>query len=111
MNSAAIDKIHAGEGMFLKTGAKFIDLTVDLSDVSFEDCPPISHYRLALREGVWLRRLLVAPGDAPEVGAALALATTGPDDSLEGEPARAARITTVGIVWNAQPDFSGQGTQ
>jgi hypothetical protein len=109
MSSATIDKIHSGEGTFLKVGAKFLDLTVDLSDVSFEDCPPVSHYRLAVREGVWLRRLLVSPGDEPEAGAALALATTHPDESLEGEPGRSARITTVGIVWNAQPDFSGQG--
>ncbi|SFK35537.1 hypothetical protein [Methylocapsa palsarum] len=109
MSSAKIDKIHAGEGIFLKVGSKFLDLTIDLSDVSFEDCPPISHYRLAVREGLWLRRLLVAAGDEPEVGTALALATSEPDESLEGAPARPARITTIGIVWNAQPDFSGQG--
>lgn len=110
MSSAKIDRVHALEGTFLKIGSKFLDLTVDLSDVSFEDCPPISHYRLALREGVWLRRLLVAAGDEPEVGAALALATTSPDDPLEGAPQRSARITTAGIVWNAQPDFSGQSS-
>lgn len=98
MTTAVIKKIYAAVGSSLTVGAKLLDLTVDLSAVVQHDCPPISHYRIALRDRVWLRRLDVAPGDEIGIGAALAHFSTELDEPLGGEPARAVRITVAGII-------------
>jgi hypothetical protein len=102
MAEAAIDAIHAGEGVMLPVGAKLLDLTVDLSDSSPQDCPPISHFRIVLREAAWLRRWLVKPGDDAAVGSVLAVFTTGANDFLDAGPARAIRVMTAGIVRPSQ---------
>jgi hypothetical protein len=98
MTTAVIRKVYATEGDALHLGAKFLDLSVDLSAVAPQDCPPVSHYRIALRDRAWLRRLDVASGDELGVGAAVALFSTDPDEPVDGEPARAVRITLAGIV-------------
>ena len=104
MVDAIIDIVHVAEGDGIPLGGKFLDLTVDLSAATPHDCPPITHYRMALRDRVWLRRLDVAAGDRPEVGASLALFSTTPDEALEGGPARPVRVAIAGIipqsVWN-----------
>jgi len=98
MVDATIDVAHIAEGGSVVLGGKFVDVTVDLSAATPHDCPPISHYRIALRDRVWLRRLDVAPGDRVDVGASLALFSTTPDEPLEGEPARAVRVAIAGII-------------
>jgi len=98
MTVAGIRRIHAAEGDFLNLGAKLLDLTIDLSSVAPNDCPPISVYRLAMRDRVWLRRLVVSPGDDVAVGAELACFTTEADEPITGTPGRAARITVAGIL-------------
>lgn len=108
MTVAVIRKIYAVEGAFLSMGAKLMDLSVDLSSVVPHDCPPISVYRIAMRDRVWLRRLDVSEGGSVEVGASLACFTTEADEPLAGIPGRAARITLAGILdqtnwWDAAP--------
>jgi hypothetical protein len=98
MTTAVIKKIYASAGAALTVGAKLLDLSVDLSAVLPHDCPPVSLYRIALRDRVWLRGLDVAPGDEVGIGAALAHFSTEPDEPLGGEPARAVRITLAGII-------------
>jgi hypothetical protein len=98
MTSATIATIHASVGMALPLGAKFVDLIVDLSAVAPHDCPPLSMYRIALRDRVWVRKLVVATGDEIAVGAVVALFTTEPDESIEGEPVRSIRVTVAGII-------------
>jgi hypothetical protein len=98
MSTALIRTVYAAEGSALDIGAKLLDLTIDLSSVVAHDCPPISHYRIAIRDRGWLRRLLVAPGDNIETGAVMAQFTTEPDEPLDGGPARAMRITVAGIL-------------
>jgi hypothetical protein len=98
MTTAVVRTIHAEVGALLPIGAKFIDLSVDLSAAMPHDCPPISLYRFALRDRVWLRKLAVAPGDGIAVGSAIALFTTSPDESIEGDPARSVRVTIAGIL-------------
>ncbi len=104
MADATIDIVHVAEGDSVTLGGKFLDLTVDLSAATPHDCPPITHYRLALRDRVWLRRLDVVAGDRVDVGASLALFSTTPDEALDGEPARPVRMAIAGIipqsVWN-----------
>ena len=98
MTVAVIRKIHAREGEFLTMGAKLMDVSVDLSSVAPHDCPPISFYRIAMRDRVWLRRLDVAEGASVQIGASLACFTTEADEPLAGPPGRAARITMAGIL-------------
>ena len=104
MTSAIIDHIHIALDAAVPLGGKLLDLTVDLSAAATHDCPPISHYRLVARDRVWLRRLNVAAGSAPEVGACLALFSTEPDEPLSGPPARLLRFVVAGIVPQASWD-------
>ena len=98
MTTAVIDRFHAAVGTAMPVGSKLLDLTIDLSVAAPHDCPPIGHYRLMVRDRVWLRRLGVALGDEPEVGANLALFSTEPDEPLDGTPVRQVRVAIVGII-------------
>ena len=102
MTSAVVDSIHAAAGSALTPGAALMDVSVDLSAVAAHDCPPISLYRIVLRDRVWLRRIAVARGDDVEVGALLACFSTEPDESLDGEPSRSVRVTIAGILAQAE---------
>jgi hypothetical protein len=90
--------LHAAEGDLLGPGAHLADVSLDLSAGVAHDCPPISTYRIVLREPLWLRRLLVGQGEDIGSGASLALLTTTPDEAIEGPPARAARVTIAAIL-------------
>ena len=98
MKTAVIRTIYAPIGTLMTPGMKFLDLSIDLSVFVRHDCPPISYYRIALRDRAWLRRLTVARGDEVEVGAALALFGSEPDEPLDGEAARNVRISIAGIL-------------
>ena len=108
MTSAVIEKIHAEVNTALPLGAKLLDLSIDLSAVMPHDCPPISLYRIALRDRVWLRKLAVTPGDDIAIGAVLAHFSTEPDEPLAGNPVRGVRVTIAGILdpsswWHEDP--------
>ncbi len=103
MTTAVVDTIHVVEGVALGPGAKLFDLRVDLSAVAPQDCPPVSMFRIALRDRAWLRRLCIDPGAEVEVDTLLVVFSTTPDESLDAPPARAARITIAGIM--AQHDW------
>ena len=98
MLSAVVAAVHPSACAELAVGAKLVDLTVDLTAIAAQDCPPISHFRVVLRERAWLRRLLVARGDEVAVGAPLAWFSTEPDEPLDAAPAREARISIAGIL-------------
>ena len=102
MISAVVETIHAAVGSELAPGAKVMDLTVDLSAVAAQDCPPISLYRIVFRDRAWLRRVAVARGEDAAVGALLAQFSTDPDEPLDGEPTRAVRIMIAGILAQAE---------
>jgi hypothetical protein len=82
----------------LQPGSKLIDLKVDLSLAVAHDCPPITFHRIAVRERVWVRRILVSTGEEVPVGSALALCSTAPDEPVDEEPARALRVSIIGIL-------------
>jgi hypothetical protein len=103
MTHATIMRIHAEPGQALMPGSKLMDLRVDLSAAFPQDCPPISYYRIVLRERACLRALLIAPGADVRPGQALGVMSTEADEAMGGEPARAIRVTTAGILW--QPDW------
>lgn len=95
--SARVARIYPSEGAQLRRGDRLFDLTVDLSGGVTRDCPPISSCRIVLREDVWLRRLMVAPGEELGEPAVLALISTDPDGAEE--PAmREARVTVATML-------------
>lgn len=98
MASATIKSIYAAIGESLSPGAKLLDLSVDLGAAAPHDCPPVSLYRIALRDRVWLRRLAVAPSDDVRVGAVMAHFSTEPDEPLDGQSVRPVRISIAGIL-------------
>jgi len=98
MTVAVIRRIYAAEGEFVNIGAKLMDISIDLSSVAPHDCPPISLYRFAMRDRIWLRRLAVSPGDDVVVGADLAYFTTDANEPVTAMPGRAARVTVAGIL-------------
>ena len=98
MSSAVVDTAHANIGARLERGARLVDLTVDLSAAIAHDCPPVSHFRIAMMEPVWLRRVCVAAGDEVEVDAPIALFSTLEDEPLVGAAVRGARVTVMGIL-------------
>jgi hypothetical protein len=98
MTAAVVEALHAAPGTMLPTGSKLVDVRVDLSGVAPHDCPPISHYRLVLREPAWLRALAVGVGDLVATDALVAQFSSEPDESLTGAPARPVRITIAGIL-------------
>ena len=108
MTTAVVKTIDPAVNTELPLGAKLMDLSVDLSAVLPHDCPPISLYRLALRDRVWLRKLAVGVGDDVAVGAVLAQFSTEPDEPIDGDPARAVRVIVAGIIdpgswWQEEP--------
>lgn len=98
MTAATVTKVYATEGAALVPGAKLLDLRVDLSAVLPHDCPPVSYYRIAMRDIARLRRLAVAPGELIVIGAPIALFSTEEEEPMDAEPARSVRITLAGIV-------------
>jgi hypothetical protein len=106
MSSAVVECCYANLGTLLKAGDKLFDLSVDLSSGFSQYCPPISYFRVVVREKLWLQKTFVVPGDGCDVGAILALFSTEPDETIEATPTRAIRITTAGIthhqgLWSA----------
>lgn len=98
MTVGVVLQVYAAEGQALAVGTKLFDIRVDLSAVTAHDCPPISDYRLVVRERVWLRRLAVKQWDEPAVGAMIAEFSTTPDEPVASGAARNVRIAIAGIM-------------
>jgi hypothetical protein len=103
MTTAVIKAVHVKEGAPLTAGGKFLDLSVDLTSYAEHDCPAISYFRIAVRERAWVRRLTICAGDEIKPGTTLAHLTTDPAEDLDAAPARAARVSVAGILF--QPEW------
>ena len=101
MVEARIECLHATVGESLKSGAKLFDLSVDLSNNFSQDCPPISFFRIILRENAVLREVRFAAGDLCPVGSVLAVFSTTADEALDQAAPRAVRFATAGIIRHA----------
>jgi hypothetical protein len=106
MNAAVVECIYAQEGSALKAGDKLFDLSVDLSSGFSQYCPPISYFRVVLREKAWLRKLFVIPGDSCDVGQLVAVLSAEQSTPEEETSVRPLRVTTAGIahhsgMWSA----------
>jgi hypothetical protein len=106
MTEAIVEWIYPSQGQLLDVGAKLLDMTVDLSAAAPHDCPPISHYRLVLREPVWLRQLTASRRETVACGAQIALFTSTPDESIEVPSTRAVRVAIAAIIHQPSWDWS-----
>ncbi len=106
MTEAIVEWVYPSQGQSLEVGAKLLDMTVDLSAAAPHDCPPISHYRIVLREPAWLRRLTVSRRETVAAGAQVAQFTSTPDEPLDGPPARAVRMAIAAIIHQPAWDWS-----
>ena len=101
MTAGVIECLYAEDGAALKVGDKLLDLSVDLSSGFSQYCPPISYFRVVVREKVWLHRLLVKPGQNCDVGELLGIFSTEPEAAADQAPGRPLRITTAGIAYHS----------
>ncbi len=106
MTAAAVECVYATPGSVLKVGDKLCDISVDLSSGFSQYCPPISYFRVVVREKARLQKMLVVPGDNCDVGQLMAIFSAEHDEPGEEGPARPLRITTAGInhhsgMWSA----------
>lgn len=97
MAEAKILRLLAQQGDALGIGAALLEIEVDLSSQVTHDCPPISYFRIVLREKAHLRRWDVSPGDTLPVGQLLAVLSQTSDETLDGEAARRVRTNAAGI--------------
>ena len=97
MTEASIERRYAEPGDALGIGTRLLDLRVDLSSSFSQDCPPISFYRIVVRERAYLRELRLADGAPCPVGELIAIFSTEPDEPTGGVAARAIRVATAGI--------------
>jgi hypothetical protein len=98
MTGATFEFLHAQPGDAMKMGSKLLDFSVDLSSAFAQECPPISFYRVVLREKAWLRKLDLTPGQFCELDEVVAIFSSSPDEDLDQPIARAVRTTVAGIV-------------
>lgn len=98
MSSARIECTYADPGAALKNGSKLFDLGVDLSSAFAQECPPISFFRVVLREPAFFRKLNAGRGQLCQLGEQIALFSEKPDDSLDDAPARDIRFAVAGII-------------
>ncbi len=98
MSTAVITAIHATPGTALEPGAPLFDIRIDLSHAAAHDCPPVSWFRVIIRDRGVLRGLTVAEDSEVAPGERIGLVATTPGEPATAEPARAARLTTVGLV-------------
>jgi len=98
MSEALIECLHAVPGSALKTGDKLLDLSVDLNNAFAQDCPPISFYRIIVRENVVLREFRLACGQPGKVGELIAVFSTTSDEAGDQPAQRGIRFATAGIM-------------
>jgi pyruvate/2-oxoglutarate dehydrogenase complex dihydrolipoamide acyltransferase (E2) component len=98
MTEAQIDALYAAPGDPVKTGSKLLDVRVDLSSAFAQDCPPISYYRVVMRENAVLREVRAAAGTTPKVGDVIAVFSSTPDEPLDQPAQRVIRVATAGIM-------------
>jgi hypothetical protein len=98
MSAAVVECIHSEVGAPLKVGHKLLDLSVDLSSAFAQECPPVSFFRMVLREPAWLRRLDVVLGQSCQLGELMALFSSEKTEDLDQASQRPVRTTVAGIV-------------
>lgn len=107
MELGVIEALHQVVGAEVKAGDKLLDLSIMLGANFAQDCPPISYFRLVVRERAWLRAILVDEGNACRAGTPLALFSTEPDEPLAAASSRPLRCVSASIMFSPAM-FSGR---
>ena len=97
MHQGSIHRIIANVGDELRPGTPLLEVRVDFGSANAQDCPPLSFFRIISTERGHLQSLDVAPGQQFEVGQQLGVATTDRNETVDGAPHRALRLTSVAI--------------
>jgi len=97
LHQASIHKIIANPGDELRPGTPLLEIRVDIGSAQAQDCPPLTFFRIIATERAHLRSLGVALGGLIDAGAPLGVASTDRNESVEGAPTRALRLTSVAI--------------
>jgi hypothetical protein len=98
MSGATIECVHAKPGDMIKMGSKLVDLSVDLTSAFAQECPPISFFRVVVREAAWIARLDVVPGQFCELDQVVATFSTEQKEDIFRPVTRAIRTTVAGIA-------------
>jgi hypothetical protein len=100
MGGATIECLHARPGDALKMGSKLVDLSIDLSSAFAQECPPISFFRVVLREAAWLRKFDVEPGRFSQLDEVIAVFSTDQNEDISQSAPRQIRTTIAGIAYH-----------
>jgi pyruvate/2-oxoglutarate dehydrogenase complex dihydrolipoamide acyltransferase (E2) component len=95
---ARVECVHAALGSALKPGDKLLDLSIDLSPTFEQDCPPISFFRIVVREPVVLREWKAEIGQTLKLGDVVALFSSASEESIAGPSQRSIRVAVAGIM-------------
>jgi len=98
MTEVKVECLYVAPGAALRPGEKLLDLSVNLGDSFAQDCPPISYYRVVVREVAILREILVPVGQSCKVGELVARFSTLPDEATDQPAQRGIRFVTASIV-------------
>ena len=98
MSGATPECVHAQVGDALKMGSKLVDLSVDLTSAFAQECPPISFFRVVLREAAWLRKFNVELGRFSQLDELIAVFSTDQNEDINQSAARQIRATVAGIA-------------
>jgi hypothetical protein len=102
MSEALMECLYTAPGSALKTGDKLFDVSVDLSNNFSQDCPPVSFFRIIIREAAVLRDLRVSRGQPCKVGELIAVFSTATDEATDQPPQRGIRFATAGIIHHSE---------
>ena len=98
MSGATIECVHAKLGDPVKMGSKLVDFSVDLTSAFAQECPPISFFRVVLREAAWLRKFDIEPGRFSQLDEVIAVFSTDENEDIARSAARQIRTTVAGIA-------------
>jgi hypothetical protein len=98
MSEALVECLYATPGSTVRAGDKLLDLSIDLSSAFAQDCPPVSFFRIIMRENAILREFRLACGQACKVGELIAVFSTGADEVKDFPAQRGVRFVTAGII-------------
>lgn len=98
MRTGIVHSIYATSETLLTPGYKLFDIRIDASLGIVHDCPPISFHRIALREPVWLRQMLVCAGDEIPPDTPLAIFSSTKDEPIDLVHSRPLRVSIFGTI-------------
>jgi hypothetical protein len=100
MTGATLECVYVRTGEALRVGAKLFDISVDLSSAFAQECPPISYFRIILREPAHVHRLMFDAGQHIATGSLVAVFNSSQHQDLNQPAERQVRIATAGIMFH-----------